>query len=121
MDGMLRDARHALRLLVRDPGFSVVAVLTIALGIGANVAIYSVVDAVLLQPLPYEQPERLVFVWGSEGGLKTGSNWNSWPDVEDFEARNEVFAEMASFSAPRVTLSGGGLDPVIFIPHCQCG
>ncbi len=112
MPAFLQDARYGLRLLWRSPGFALVAILTIAVGVGANVAIYSVVDAVLIDPLPYEEPDRLVFLWGVEGGLKTGSNWNSYPDVVDFEERNEVFEEVGSLSSRQVTLTGDDREPM---------
>ena len=63
MRTLVNEARHALRLLRKTPGFSLVAMLTLAIGIGANVAIFSVVSGVLLRPLPYQAPERLLFLW----------------------------------------------------------
>ena len=62
---MTRDLAYALRSLKKSPGFTAVAVLTLAFGIGANTAIFSVIDSVVLRPLPYPQPERIVFLWSS--------------------------------------------------------
>src|SRR5580693_4028254 len=73
-DQLARDLRHALRLFWRRPGFSTVVVLTLALGIGANTAIFSVINAVLLRPLPYKEPARLAMLWSEDSthGLKEG-------------------------------------------------
>ena len=65
LDGLLRDVRHALRMIRRNPGFSSTAILSLALGIGANTAVFSVVNAVLIRPLPYPEPETLVGVFNS--------------------------------------------------------
>lgn len=104
------DLRFALRILLKNPGFTIVAVIALALGIGANTAIFSVVNTVLLRPLPYKDPERLVMVW--EDASKTGyprdtpaaGNYSDWRD------QNQVFEGMAAFSDESFNLTGAG-DP----------
>jgi len=88
-------------------------VFTLALGIGATTAIFSVVDAVLLQPLPYDNPDELVILWGDEGGIGTGSNAASYPDFLDFEEQATSFASMAGWTNERYTLTGYGGEPVL--------
>ena len=97
---MLNDLRFAIRQLGKNPGFTVVAVLTLALGIGANAALFSVVNAVLLNPLPYPQPEQLVSLHQSKPNFPTGSI--SYPNFLDLQRENQTFSGMAigrSFSA----------------------
>ncbi len=111
MHDFVRDLRYALRQLRRQPGFALVAMLTLALGIGATTAIFSVVDGVLLRPFPFEDPERLVFLWGDESGQRTGSNWTSYPDFIDFEEQAESFEALAASSLQDASLTEYGGDP----------
>src|SRR5437868_12805043 len=85
MGGLLRNLRVGLRLLRRSPGFTAVAVITLAIGIGANTAIFSVIDAVLLEPLPYPDPDRLVMVWSKVQGYR---NVVSAGDFLDWKKQN---------------------------------
>ena len=112
MDNLQQDFRFAFRSLTKSPGATALIVVVLALGIGANTALFSVVDAVLLSPLPYPQPEELVMVWGAH--RESGKNrwWTSYPDFVDFEAQTDVFREMAAFATPRVNLVGPEGDPL---------
>jgi predicted permease len=96
-DQFSRDLRHSLRLLWRRPAFTAVVVLTLAVGIGATLAIFSVIDAVLLRPLPYKDPGRLAMLWKEDSahGLQEGRV--SLPDFADWKARNRTFEGMAIF------------------------
>lgn len=97
MEILLQDIRYALRVLRASPGFAAVAVLSLALGIGANTSIFSVVNAALLRPLPVTEPNRLVFVFS---GNRT-SPWSvsSYPDFVDFRNKNEVFTDLLTYSS----------------------
>ncbi len=98
-----QELRYALRLLARSPGFAAVAILTLALGIGANTAIFSVIDAVLLRPLPYLHPDQLVEVKNGPGFPLAG------PDFLDFQSQNRTFAGMALYTfAQSYNLTGAG-------------
>lgn len=107
------DLTYAVRSLVRRPGFSVVVILTLALGIGANSAIFSVVNAVLLRDLPYEDPDRLVMLWGipTDGDSAKVARWTSYPDFVDLRDQSTSFAQLAAMRIPDVTLTGRNLDP----------
>jgi putative ABC transport system permease protein len=108
MSTLIQDLRYGLRMLARNPGFTVVAVITLALGIGANTAIFSVVNAVLLRPLPYKDPDRLVFVW--ETDRQRGGRWHSVTpaDFVDWREQNGVFEDMAAVKHSDVILTGTG-------------
>src|SRR5262245_33250485 len=105
-----QDLRYGARRLMKQPGFTLIAVLTLALGIGANTAIFSVVNAVLLQPLPFQEPERLARVWRSSVEDERGAC--SYPDFADLRARQTVFERMAAWRNGDYTLTGKG-EPII--------
>ena len=101
---MLQDLRYGVRMLLKNPGFSLLAVLTLALGIGANTAIFSVVNAVVLQPLPFREPERLVWIWGAFQQGNTASV--SPPDFLDYRAQNRSFEELSAMRFSSFNLTG---------------
>ena len=107
IETLARDVRYGFRALRSNPGFSTVAILTLALGIGANTAIFSVIDSVLLRPLPYADPDRLVMVWESLPG-RNPHNTVSPPDFLDWGSRNSVFSGMAALFDQRANLTGNG-------------
>src|ERR1700683_4746000 len=98
MNTLMQDIRYALRMLRKSPGFALIAIITLALGIGANTAIFSVVDAVLLKPLPYPQPNRIAAVWGTHSKMGESRRTLSYPDFKDLQAQNDVFAHVAVYS-----------------------
>jgi putative ABC transport system permease protein len=108
MDHLLRDLRHALRSLARSPGFTAVALVTLALGTGANAAIFSVVHAVLLEPLPFAEPDRLVTVWLSNPRQGFEKDITSYPNFRDWREQGSSFSQMVAVTGTDVTLSGGG-------------
>jgi len=101
-----RDARYGVRLLWRSPTFTVVAVVALALGVGANTAIFSVVDGVLLRPLPYPDPERLVAVQPLNVAPVRAPGASSYPDFYDWRAAGTSFSGLSAYHESGVTLSG---------------
>lgn len=110
IETLIQDLRYAFRQFSRNRGFTMVSILVLALGIGANTAMYSVVDAVLLRPLPYRKPNQLVIIWRGDlqGSIGRGGTI-SYPDFLDYRHQNNVFAWMAAFrSNVDFTLTGVG-------------
>ncbi|HKG80780.1 MAG TPA: hypothetical protein VKA78_15195, partial [Pyrinomonadaceae bacterium] len=83
MDSLIKDVRYAIRGLLKQPGFTAVVVLTLALGIGANTAIFSVVYSVLIKPLPFHRADRIVLVWGADRAEGNSRNQVSHTDIVD--------------------------------------
>ncbi len=111
MQALWQDFRYSLRMLAKNPGFSATAILTLALGVGANTAIFSVVNAVLLRPLPFEEPDRLVQIWhtppqASFPGIPTFSV--SPANFLDWRSRSHAFEGMSAYGFGRYTLTGTG-------------
>ena len=106
MGTMMQDVRYGVRMLAKNTGFTVIAVLTLALGIGANTAIFSVVNSELLRPLPFRDPGKLVRVWGtnSQTGGKSGAL--SYPDFADWRTQNQAFEQIGVYTDANYTLTG---------------
>src|ERR1700691_5865055 len=107
METLMRDIRFGARMLLKNPGFTLIAVLTLALGIGANTAIFSVVNAVLLRPLPYPQPQEIVTL----NETIIGKKWQgsvSGPNFLDWHAQNQSFSALAAYYTNGFNLTGTG-------------
>ncbi len=107
METLIKDIRYGLRGLLKRPGFTVVALLTLALGIGANTAIFSLINAVLIQPLPFPEPDRLVWTWGN---IRNGGNRASVSPLDylDYRHENQTFEHFAAMMSISANLTGSG-------------
>ena len=108
MEQLLKDIRLAVRQLVRRPGFALVLIVTLALGIGANTAVFSVVNAVLLRPLAYDEPERLVAVWTQFPSMELLEFPASAPEYIDYRTQSRSFEQLAGFVSQARTITGDG-------------
>jgi putative ABC transport system permease protein len=111
MNSLLQDLRFGLRMLVKNPLFTFIAVVTLALGIGANTALFSVVDAVLLRPLPYPEADRLVFLWSTMPSQGISTSGSALPDYQAWRDQNRVFDGLAGFYYGNFNLSSNGGTP----------
>jgi MacB-like periplasmic core domain len=114
MQTLLQDLKYGARMLARAPGFTIVAILTLALGIGASTAVFSIVNAVLLKPLPYPNAERIVFPWRqSPPDIDLGYNEIPWGarSFHDFQRDIKSFQDIGAFETAGFNLTGTG-DPV---------
>jgi putative ABC transport system permease protein len=108
MTSFWQDVRYSMRMIAKAPGFAAIVILTLALGIGANTAIFSVVNAVLLAPLPYDQPDKLVMVWSKNDSKGYQTSPASGGDYAEWKSQNSVFDGMAASSDTLYTLTGAG-------------
>jgi putative ABC transport system permease protein len=108
LEFLLHDVLYALRRLSKSPGFTAVVILTLALGIGANAAIFSVVHAVLLRPLPYNHPEQLVFVGEDRPAAQITGDGFSYPSFLELRQRRDLFSAVAGLAGHALTLTGRG-------------
>jgi len=110
MESVFSDIRYAIRNLIHRPGFTAIAVITLALGIGANSAIFSVVNAVLLRPMPYAEAERLIVPWGSKGDMRY-QTIVSYPDFVDWQAQTQTLEYVAAYTSAGMLLREGDSEP----------
>jgi putative ABC transport system permease protein len=111
METLLQDVRYSFRMLRKNPGFTVVAVIALALGIGATSAIFSVVNAVLIRPLQFKDPEHLVRIWGKFEKAGIPKNWISEPELIDLQEQTQTFEDIAAYQSSGVNLTGNS-DPI---------
>lgn len=107
MDELIQDLSYSVRQLARKPGFAAVLVLTLALGVGANTAVFSVVHGVLLRPLPYPEADRLVVVWTQFPTMELNEFPASWPEYSEFREQNRAFEEVGAWIGGERTITGG--------------
>src|SRR5512141_1442552 len=105
---LIADVRYGLRVLAQSPGFAIIAVLALALGIGANTAVFSAIDAVLLRPLPYKDPSRLAFIWEDATFVGFPRNTPAPANYVDWKKQNHTFEIMAATRGRGMNLTGNG-------------
>ncbi|HXW90003.1 MAG TPA: ABC transporter permease [Terriglobales bacterium] len=115
VETLFQDMRYGFRQLGRSPGFTVVAILTLALGIGANTVIFSAVNGVLLRPLPYPNSNRLAQVWSTNPHTNRWGDWVSYPDFFDWRAQNKVFEDLVAYRTWLTNITGGDHPDALFV------
>src|SRR5437016_9302838 len=110
---LFQDVRYGIRVLLKSPGFLIVAVLSLALGIGANATIFTMINSVFLQPLPVEKPSELMYVYGTDSSNAQNAVLGkympvSYPNYVDYKTQNDVFAELGVYGFPNAVSMAGG-------------
>src|SRR5271169_1420414 len=108
MEILFNDVRYTFRIMRKSPGFTLIIILTLALGIGANTAIFSIVNAVLLRPLPFRDPDRLVRIFFNEPGVGLRDVRFSKPELDDLQTRAGVFEDLSPIFEGSENLTGAG-------------
>src|SRR6266849_7212377 len=122
LDRLWQDIRYALRMMRRTPGFTAVAVLSLGLGIGANTAIFSLINTLMLRTLPVQQPGQLVELLQKYPGEPRGNGYFTWPSYEYYRDHNHVFSELIAASAQsRFSVGGEGLEPETIVGEYVVG
>jgi predicted permease len=111
MQTLVQDLRYGARMLVKQPAFTLIAVLTLALGIGANTAIFSIVNGLLFNPLPYQNAERLAIIWTHSPGANVAQDWPSPGQFSALKSENTVFEQLALAQGSNVILAGNNAEP----------
>src|SRR5215208_2266087 len=112
MQTFFQDLRYGVRMLARKPGFTFIAIITLALGIGANTAIFSVVNGVLLRPLPYKEPERLVRVYSEFTSLELRKFWISPPEFLDIQKEAQSWESIGAWAAGGANVEAKNGEPI---------
>src|SRR5262249_54369351 len=115
MDSLFKDIRFTIRCLLKRPGFTAIATITLALGIGASTAIFTVVDAALIRGLPYRSPERLYHLWEVTPQKEFGQREFSYPDYQDYQ-QNRVCEGIAAYTGGGAIMTGLGEPELVFAP-----
>jgi predicted permease len=116
-----QDLRFGARMLLKTPGFTLVVVATLALGIGVNTAVYSVVDAVLFRPLPFASPDRLVEIWQQDANRQYAYPGLRWDAFQEWRSQTNLFERVEAYSQGSFTLTGGGEPETISAPAVSSG
>ncbi len=121
MGSLWQDLRYGARTLVKKPGFTLIAVLTLALGIGLNTAVFSVADAVLFRPLPFAEPQRLAEIWQQQPGSQNARPGLRWEAFQEWREQTEVFEHVEAYNPRSFTLTGGKEPETIPAPAVSPG